>query len=170
MIYSSKYSTKNIARIAKRCPENITLFVKCFKLLFPKVLRKRKEKRSFLRGCAIFLTTVTTVTAFTTVTITILFDRVIWHIWQPMWCSQGRVLQFSLELFHSKCNVIKKVWPKFFSTNNFALKNLKISLRKFHLKKFYSKSFKWNFTLKYFTWKILLQKFHSKKFTQKISL
>ena len=33
-------STKNIARIAKRCPENITLVVKCVKLLFPKVLRK----------------------------------------------------------------------------------------------------------------------------------
>ena len=31
---------KNIVRIAKRCPENITLVVKCLKLLFPKVLRK----------------------------------------------------------------------------------------------------------------------------------
>ena len=29
---------KNIARIAKRCPENITLVVKCVKFLFPKVL------------------------------------------------------------------------------------------------------------------------------------
>ena len=31
---------KNIGRIAKRCPENITLVVQCVKLLFPKVLRK----------------------------------------------------------------------------------------------------------------------------------
>ena len=31
-------STKKIARIAKRCPENITVVVKCQKLLFPKVL------------------------------------------------------------------------------------------------------------------------------------
>ena len=30
----------NIARTAKRCPENITLVVKCLKLLFPKVLSK----------------------------------------------------------------------------------------------------------------------------------
>ena len=30
---------KKIARIAKRCPENITSVVKCVKLLFPKVLR-----------------------------------------------------------------------------------------------------------------------------------
>ena len=29
----------NIARIAKRCPENIILVVKCVELLFPKVLR-----------------------------------------------------------------------------------------------------------------------------------
>ena len=31
---------KNIARIAKRCPENITSVVKCVKLLFTKKLRK----------------------------------------------------------------------------------------------------------------------------------
>ena len=31
---------KNIARIAKRCPENITSVVKCVKLLFSKVPRK----------------------------------------------------------------------------------------------------------------------------------
>ena len=35
---------KKIARIAKRCPENITSFVKCVKLLFPKVLRKWEKK------------------------------------------------------------------------------------------------------------------------------
>ena len=33
-------SQKNIARIAKCCPENITLITKCVKLIFPKVLRK----------------------------------------------------------------------------------------------------------------------------------
>ena len=33
-------SPQNIARIAKRCPENITSVVRCIKLLFPKVLRK----------------------------------------------------------------------------------------------------------------------------------
>ena len=31
-------STKNIARIAKRCPENITTVVRCVKLIFQKVL------------------------------------------------------------------------------------------------------------------------------------
>ena len=31
---------KNIARIAKRCPENIASVVKCVKLFLPKVLRK----------------------------------------------------------------------------------------------------------------------------------
>ena len=31
---------KNIARIAKRCPENITSVVKCVDLLFPKELKK----------------------------------------------------------------------------------------------------------------------------------
>ena len=31
---------KNIARIAKRCPENITSIVKCVKFLFPKVVWK----------------------------------------------------------------------------------------------------------------------------------
>ena len=35
----------NIARIAKRCPENITSVVKCVKLLFPKVLSSKKKKR-----------------------------------------------------------------------------------------------------------------------------
>ena len=55
---------KNIARIPRRCPENITSVVKCVKLLFPKVLRKEKEKNCVIflwRGCMIFLTTVTTV-------------------------------------------------------------------------------------------------------------
>jgi hypothetical protein len=32
--------SENIARIAKCCPENITLVVKCVKLLFPKKLGK----------------------------------------------------------------------------------------------------------------------------------
>ena len=33
-------ANKNIARIAKRCPENIASVVKCVKLFLPKVLRK----------------------------------------------------------------------------------------------------------------------------------
>ena len=37
---SSNLLTQNIARIAKRCPENISSIVKCVKLLFPKVLKK----------------------------------------------------------------------------------------------------------------------------------
>ena len=60
--------------------------------------RRTKEKR----GCMIFLLRLhdfflTTVTAVTTVKITfsVLLERVSWHIWQPMWCSQGSVLQFS---------------------------------------------------------------------------
>ena len=36
---------KNIARIAKRCPKNITSVEKCVKLLCPKVLRKLKKNR-----------------------------------------------------------------------------------------------------------------------------
>ena len=36
---------EKIAIIAKRCPENITLVVKCVKLLFAKVLRKKKKKK-----------------------------------------------------------------------------------------------------------------------------
>ena len=43
---------KNIARIAKRCPENMTLVVKCVKLHFPKKTDKVKETK---RGCIIFL-------------------------------------------------------------------------------------------------------------------
>ena len=35
-------NVENIARISNCCPENITLVVKCVKLLFPKMLRKRK--------------------------------------------------------------------------------------------------------------------------------
>ena len=38
---------KNITRIAKSCPENITSVVKCVKLLFPKVLRKFLKKIQF---------------------------------------------------------------------------------------------------------------------------
>ena len=56
---------KNIARIAKPCPENITLVFKCVKLHFPKVLRKFQKKghKIFLgRGFVIFFTSVTTVT------------------------------------------------------------------------------------------------------------
>ena len=37
---SSNSSDQNIARIAKRCPENITSVIKCVKLLFPKILWK----------------------------------------------------------------------------------------------------------------------------------
>ena len=37
--------SKNIARIAKRCPENITSVVKCVKLLLPKVLSKYLKKK-----------------------------------------------------------------------------------------------------------------------------
>ena len=39
---------ENIARIAKRCPENITSFVKCVKLTFPKVLRKFFKKVAWI--------------------------------------------------------------------------------------------------------------------------
>ena len=58
---------QNLAKIAKRCPENMTSVVKCFKFLFPKVLRKFFLKMGgcliFLwRGCVNFLTTVTNVT------------------------------------------------------------------------------------------------------------
>ena len=49
-----------------------------------------------------FLTIVTTVTAVTTVkrkekkfTFSVFLERVIGHIWQPMWFSQGSVLRFS---------------------------------------------------------------------------
>ena len=41
---------QNIARIVKRCPENITWFVKCVKLLCPKVLTKWNGRRNKLRG------------------------------------------------------------------------------------------------------------------------
>ena len=57
----------NIAGIGKRCPENITLVVKCVKFLFLKVLRKRKEKNSFFFNCTTFFTIITTVSAVTTV-------------------------------------------------------------------------------------------------------
>ena len=50
---------KNIARIAKHCPENITSVVKCVKLLFPKYFFERSRN---------FFTTLSTVTAVTTVT------------------------------------------------------------------------------------------------------
>ena len=36
---------ENIARITKRCPENITLAVKFVKLLLPNVKRKKKRKK-----------------------------------------------------------------------------------------------------------------------------
>ena len=39
-VVTKQLCTSNIARIEKRCPENITSFVKCVKLLFSKVLRK----------------------------------------------------------------------------------------------------------------------------------
>ena len=35
---------KNIAKIAKRCPENIISIVKCVKLLFSKAMRKLKKE------------------------------------------------------------------------------------------------------------------------------
>ena len=38
--FATRLTLKNIARIAKHCPENITSVVKCVKLHFPKVLRK----------------------------------------------------------------------------------------------------------------------------------
>ena len=48
-----------------------------------------------LRSGVIFHINVPTVTAVTTVKkISVLFERAIWHIWQPMWCSQGSVLRF----------------------------------------------------------------------------
>ena len=63
---------KNITRIAKRCPENITSVVKCLKFLFPKVLlfflNFNERLHDFCgRGCIIFLTTVSNITAVTTV-------------------------------------------------------------------------------------------------------
>ena len=59
----------------------------------------------------VFLTTVTTVTAVTTVILfsfsfSILPDKAIWQIWHPIWCSQGSVLQFSqcfVERLHAFC-------------------------------------------------------------------
>ena len=38
-------SSTNITRIAKRCPENITLIDKGFKLHFPKLLKKLKKEK-----------------------------------------------------------------------------------------------------------------------------
>ena len=38
--YLVREGVKNIARIAKRCPEDIASVVKCVKLFLPKVLRK----------------------------------------------------------------------------------------------------------------------------------
>ena len=38
--FANTNTHENIARIAKRCPEKITLAVKCVKLLFPKILRE----------------------------------------------------------------------------------------------------------------------------------
>ena len=40
LIKITSTQTKNIARIAKRCPEDIASVVKCVKLFLPKVLRK----------------------------------------------------------------------------------------------------------------------------------
>ena len=86
-------SPLNIAQIAKRCHENITLVVK---LHFSKVLKKWEKKGwhdFLLRGCINFLTIVTSVNTVKN-SFSVLLERPFWHIWQPMWCSQGSVLPF----------------------------------------------------------------------------
>ena len=101
---SCKLSTKNIARIAKRCPENIISVVKCVKLLFKKNWRKKNmfvyssdssdsseknhkmsQQKMKQRLNEFFLLLFN---------FSALFERATWHIWQPMWCSQGSMLRF----------------------------------------------------------------------------
>ena len=76
---------KNNARISKCCPENIISVVKCVKWHFPKVLRKL----FFLQKgeVAWFISLLSQLYFFT---FSVLLERA---IWQPMWCSQGSVLQ-----------------------------------------------------------------------------
>ena len=44
IFFGSPESPKNIARIAKRCPEDITSIVKCVKLLFTNIMMNLKKK------------------------------------------------------------------------------------------------------------------------------
>ena len=103
---SRNLSIRNIARITKRCPENITLGVKCVKLLFTKVLRKyiffcnKKERRKNSSdnsdsGYNSEKNPTTSKTKHFFFTFSALFEKAIWHIWQLMCCSQGSILQFS---------------------------------------------------------------------------
>ena len=63
---------KNIARIAKRCPEKITSVVKCVELLFPKnIKRVKKSISSVVNVSKLFLLNYVTIITVTTVTITI---------------------------------------------------------------------------------------------------
>ena len=92
--HSSGSSEKNMARIAKRCPEIITSVVKYVKLLFPKKFKKLKKKLEFAcffvwRSCMIFLTTVTTVFFF-------FIDLISQYFWKK---------QF--DLFDNQCNVLR---------------------------------------------------------------
>ena len=88
----------NIARIAKRCPENISLVVKCLKLLFLKVLRKYTFFSFFIVVTAVTVGTVVrkimqphhkkksgNLYFFLYFFFSVLLERAIWHIWQPMW-------------------------------------------------------------------------------------
>ena len=69
---------------------------------FQKYWERRKNRgfKIFLwRGCIIVFTTATFVTAVTTAfffkfTFSVLLKQAIWHIWQPIWCSQGSLLWF----------------------------------------------------------------------------
>ena len=53
-------TNKNIARMATRCPENISSVVKYVKLLFPKVLRKESSDSSDSKTSWIFLKLLST--------------------------------------------------------------------------------------------------------------
>ena len=82
---------KSIARIAKRCPENITSVDKCVKLLFPKVLRKKEKKIKMKR--------VTVVTAVTVVT-------VVRKIKQPQKTIQ-HFCKEQFDTFDNQCDVLR---------------------------------------------------------------
>ena len=63
-----------------------------------------KKRKLFLTGCMIFCTTVTAVTTVF-FTFSVLLERAFWHIWQPMWCSQGSILRF-LRCFWRGCAIV----------------------------------------------------------------
>ena len=96
---------KNIARIAKRCPENITLVVKCVKLHFPKVLRK-------LTYLFLFFTVVTAVTVVT----------VVRTIMQPLHTkSHNLSFFFYFFIFFGKSNLTHLTADVMFSGQRFAI-------------------------------------------------